>query len=484
MVLGKIIKKIQQNGPSNGAIEAVGVDTPEDWIFGMDSSLMTKLIMAFIIFRILQRVYYFSRGHKQHLWFNPSKALERWFKEESVVVSNHSLLSSKDGVLLKYRRIGSGKRLVLLANGVGTALYMWLPIFSFLLKLNPTLFDGENGITIIAPCYRGLFGSCTTEESKSMLGKVERSKESVVDPTFAEEEVDVTMKNCADDIKDILIHALEHGPEAEYKYQKSEEEDPADVAAFRDAGEDYKHFEMVIGWSMGAQCILSCLQDHPFIAKKLFLLNPSSGRSLHTAFQVFFPLPFAMTKGLSFVIREAISQFLRPSIRTGFWKFLKAIADSAAFRVLLEFFSFWAGFPPEQGAYFHAYMIDVFSSPEQTRGLLDLIVALDSPLKNSSGTCGGYGFFEAQRDTFGGKSEQTMIVSGLPDCMTGIYHANILAGNMHGGRTSHKVYSMASHFLLLEWPDMVADDILSVLNRGYDSFLRDHSVTLPKNKSE
>lgn len=475
MVFGRIAKKLAQNGGPDGAGD---VDFAED--LGLDRGFAMKLVMGLIIFRVLQRVYYFARGHRQHLWYNPSKALERWFKEEGVTVSNQSLLSTKDGVLLKYRRIGSGKRLVLLANGVGTALYMWVSIFSFMLKLNPELFEGENGITIIAPCYRGLFGSCTTEESKGMLEKMERSKESVVDPNYAEEEVDITMKNCADDIKDILAHVLEQGPRVGYTYDK-EEEDPADVAVFRDAGEDYKHFEMVIGWSMGAQCILSCLQDHPFIAKKLFLLNPSSGRSLHTAFQVFFPLPFFVTKTLSSVLRYAIVDVLRPTIRTNLWLWLKAFAESTAFRVILEFFSFWAGFPPEQGVYFHAYMVDVFSTRGQTRGLLDLIVALDSPLENAEGTCGGYGHFGAQKDTFGGKSEQTVIVSGLPDCMTGVYHASLLANNMHGSRTAHKVYSMGSHFLLLEWPDMVAADIMDLLDHGYDSFLRD-SPSKPKNE--
>merc|ERR1711871_1770147 len=109
-------------------VHAVECDSSEG-IF--NSGIFVKVVLFFITFRILQRVYYFSRGHKQLLYFNPRVALEKWFMEEGVQVTNHNLFSSIDGVLLTYRRIGTGKRLVLLANGVGTALYMWLSFFSF-----------------------------------------------------------------------------------------------------------------------------------------------------------------------------------------------------------------------------------------------------------------------------------------------------------------------------------------------------------------
>ena len=261
MVLGKLLKKLQRfsrdhDASSVPAAELAHEDESSSSIFS--GITFVNIVIAFVAFRLLQRLYYFARGHKQLLSFNPRKALERWFKEEGVKVTNHNVQSSRDAVLLAYRRIGSGKRLVLLANGVGTALYMWLPIFSFLLKLHPKLFEGEYGITLIAPCYRGLFGSCTTAESKEMIveKKIERSVESTVDPNYEQEEVDITMSNCAGDVADILAHAIEHGPELGYNYQK-EEEDPADVTPFTDVGEDHDYFEMVIGWSMGAQCILS-----------------------------------------------------------------------------------------------------------------------------------------------------------------------------------------------------------------------------------
>ena len=116
-------------------------------------------------------------------------------------------------------------------------------------------------------------------------------------------------------------------------------------------------------------------------------------------------------------MRHLIVERLRPLIRTPVWNMLKATSDSVAMRMILECMSFWAGFPPEQGAYFHAYLFDVFSSQKQTRGLLDLIVALDSPLESETGLNGGYGYFGEQK-TFGGKSEQPSVISGLPDFMT------------------------------------------------------------------
>ena len=106
--------------------------------------------------------------------YSPAEELEKWFKKEDIVVSDHEFKSPQDGILLKYRRIGSGKRVILLANGVGTALYMWLPIFKNLLRMKSCMFTGNNGFTIIAPCYRGLFGSVVTKETKE---KKKASKE-------------------------------------------------------------------------------------------------------------------------------------------------------------------------------------------------------------------------------------------------------------------------------------------------------------------
>jgi pimeloyl-ACP methyl ester carboxylesterase len=439
-----------------------------------DFDLVATLLACFIVFRVLQRCYYFMKGHTQLFQYSPAEELEKWFKKEDIIVSDHELKSPQDGVLLKYRRIGSGKRVVLLANGVGTALYMWLPIFKNLLSLKPSVFTGEGGITILAPCYRGLFGSVVTKDTKAREATIKRTPDTVTDPRY-DDEVVITMKRCAQDLVDILEDAHANGL-ADAAYQKKGDDDEGGGmfkgSAWRDGGRDYIHFECVLGWSMGAQCILTCMEKHPFISKKLLLLNPSSGRSLHTVFQPLLALPYSITKYVGALMRHLIVDRVRPLIRTTVWDTLKAISDSMVMRVLLEWMSFWAGFPPEQGAYFHAYLFDVFSCRQQTRGLLDLIVALDSPLESEEGLSGGYGYSGEQRKAFGGKSEQTSVISGLTDFMTGIYHARILETNMNK-RCTHKVYTMASHFLLLEWPELVSKDILDLLDKAYDrNFVR------------
>ena len=453
----------------SGAVDAHDSRPETDDRSQMD--MWGNFLVIFVLFRVIQRIYYFMKGHRQFLLdYNPANELVAWFKKEDILVSDHEMKSPYDGVLLKYKRIGNGKRVVLIANGVGTALYMWLPIFKNLLRLKPSMFTGSSGFTIIAPCYRGLFGSVVTNETKKKMKNKVHAEGSVLDPKY-DDEVDITMSNCAQDLVDILNDAFSKGLVDATREINDKNDKERSSLPWKDGGEDYIHYECVIGWSMGAQCILTCMERNPFIAKKLFLLNPSSGRSLHTAFQPFFALPFEITIYWSALVRFLIVKGLRPLIRTEVWPLLKIFANSLIFRLILEFSSFWGGFPPEQGAYFSAYMHDVFSCREQTRGLLDLIVALDAPLESENKGSGGYGYKGIQQKTFGGKSEQTTILSGLPDIMTGIYHASILAANM-SKRCSHKVYNMASHFLLLEWPELVAGDIVELLDHAYDSNFR------------
>ena len=85
-----------------------------------------------------------------------------------------------------------------------------------------------------------------------------------------------------------------------------------------------------------------------------------------------------MGKAVSTCVR-ALHSLLRPLISTSVWDVLKVVAESFGFRLALECGAFFGGFPPEQPVFFHAYMKDVFATRNQTRGLLDLIIALDSP---------------------------------------------------------------------------------------------------------
>lgn len=197
---------------------------------------------------------------------------------------------------------------------------------------------------------------------------------------------------------------------------------------------------------MGAQTAITSLATRPELACKLFLLNPSSGLTLHYALQPFFPLPMAIGRGLSRMARYAIVSLLRPLIPTNVWVYLQTVAFSFFFRACLEAGSFLGGSPPEQGAYFHNYMRDVFSTRNQTRSLLDLIVSLDSPVPAA-------GNFLKHR---------TKIVSGVPDFLTGIYHSTRLGASMPNSQ--HVPFSMGSHFLLIEWPELVAQELIGLIS--------------------
>jgi hypothetical protein len=90
-------------------------------------------------------------------------------------------------------------------------------------------------------------------------------------------------------------------------------------------------------------------------------------------------------------------------------------------------------------------MKDTFKSREHTRGLLDLICSLD--IKPQSGSlC---------------LPHKTTIISVFPDNMTGVYHSQILAKQMPNNK--HVMFSMGSHFVLLEWPSEVAKEILELI---------------------
>ena len=105
---------------------------------GDEMSLFLKIaipsIALFFACRIAQRVYYTLRGHRYD-WFwswRPRYDMENFLKENEIVHDEHSFISTRQGcsLHLKYRRLGTGKKIVLMVNGVGTDFFMWLPTLS------------------------------------------------------------------------------------------------------------------------------------------------------------------------------------------------------------------------------------------------------------------------------------------------------------------------------------------------------------------
>lgn len=228
--------------------------------------------------------------------------------------------------------------------------------------------------------------------------------------------IEITIDNCVSDIKDVMAHAK------------------------------VKKYHTIIGWSTGAQVALSCCSKYPDTTDNLILLNPSTGLTLHTVLQPIIPFPAFIGKGVSLVVRSGIS-FLKGLINTSVWDFLKVVAYSTGFRIFLECLSFFGGFPPEQPTYFHEYMRDVFKFRCQTFALFDLIISLDAILPKE--------ILEL--------SHYSLILSGYPDFITGVYHSQLLEKKLRNSK--HVSFTMGSHFLLLEWPEIVAEEILQVINR-------------------
>jgi hypothetical protein len=81
------------------------------------SSSYIVLALAFVLtIRIIQRIYYFSQGHQQYFTeYLPKEDLEQFFIENRISCKDASVVSG-DGVKLKYRIIGEGKKVIYLGN--------------------------------------------------------------------------------------------------------------------------------------------------------------------------------------------------------------------------------------------------------------------------------------------------------------------------------------------------------------------------------
>lgn len=212
-------------------------------------------------------------------------------------------------------RIGTGSKILYLANGVGTGLFMWYPIFKILLSVHPKFFEKY---TLIAPSFRGLF----------------REREDVDDRGISNYEVSIAI--LADDVKVIMNHA------------------------------GVNKFQCLIGWSLGAQTVIQCLSNNPNITFSLFLLNPSTGRTLHSVLQPFMKLPNFVGNFIAFATR-VIYRLLYPICMTSVWSFLRWVVYSTVFHMIFIVTAFLGGYPPEQPSYFSSYCKDIFYSRFHTQ---------------------------------------------------------------------------------------------------------------------
>lgn len=340
--------------------------------------------------RVCQRLYFYYHGHiAHHYTFNPDKELTKFAQTCKTTLLHTTIQSSKDNANLQYDKIGHGKKIIILANGIGTRIFIWLPTLKLMHRSYPALFED---FTFISPRHRGLFGKDSLEDK-----------------------VKISIVRCAEDVTDIL-----------------KKEEVTDVVC-------------IVGWSVGTQIALTHASMYPGVINRMLLLCPSSGRTLHSALQPVFCLP---TPFLPYVSRAFTSLFRYLHIVTDgivFTALRYSVYDSDIFRMTADCVSFLAGMSPNFGSYGHHYFRDVLSHRGHTKGLIDLIISLDEELP-------------AGADSL---QLPCTIVSSYFDFMTGVYHADHLHKNMRNSR--HISLSSSTHFLLIEWPDVLAKEILKLV---------------------
>lgn len=237
------------------------------------------------------------------------------------------------------------------------------------------------------------------------------------DSQFHHQNVQITIDNCVVDVLDVMKHAK------------------------------IKRIDCLLGWSTGAQVGLTLAAHHPESVGTLCLLNPSTGLTLHTALQPFHPLPTFLQKHVAHIAAVLLNR-LKGLIPLPLWHSIKAFCDSFIFHVILTILAFFGGFPPEQPVFFHEYMHDVFKTRSQTRALLDLILSLDAALPPKAFTL----------------THRTLLICGTPDFMTGVYHTKQLLMTLP--HVSSVTFTMGSHFLLIEWPELVARAVKDFLDKS------------------
>jgi pimeloyl-ACP methyl ester carboxylesterase len=362
--------------------------------------------LVYICVRVVQRLYYHLRGVNRFdgYTFDADAELDSFLAGIQASVSKHTIASSKDAATVRYDRIGTGSKFVCLANGIGTRLWIWLPVLRELISQYPALFDE---ITLIVPLHRGLFD----ENGAS---------------------VDISIANCAHDVLDVMKHA------------------------------SIKQFHTIIGWSVGTQIALALESMSPTAYERSLLLCPSTGKTLEPIFQPlvrWFPKDSVLARLygeiMTFVLR-CFHDYLVPGY---FYTALRfAVYDSYAFRIFADTFAACTGLSPEIGAYGTAYFKDVLSTRTHAQSLIRLICSLNAPIDLHLETT----------------PKQTIIMTAYGDVFTGVYFGTELAAVKKGSK--HTCMLLASHFLLLEFQDLLATEILKLVfgdvSKNHDDKMR------------
>ena len=98
-----------------------------DYVVADPVNFVIILVVAYLFIRVIHRLYYLFDGHVHHTNYHPRKEMMLYLKKNDILTTEHSFICKRDKVSLRYRKLGTGPKIVLLNNGVGTDFYMWLP---------------------------------------------------------------------------------------------------------------------------------------------------------------------------------------------------------------------------------------------------------------------------------------------------------------------------------------------------------------------
>ena len=98
-----------------------------DYVVADPITFVIILVVAYLSIRVMHRLYYLFEGHVHHTNYHPRQEMLLFLKKKDILMTEHSFICKRDKVSLRYRKIGTGPKVVLLNNGVGTDFYMWLP---------------------------------------------------------------------------------------------------------------------------------------------------------------------------------------------------------------------------------------------------------------------------------------------------------------------------------------------------------------------
>ena len=228
----------------------------------------TPLFGITTLLRICQRIYFSLKGNQFRLCYNPHEELRAFIQRVKCQHQKYAIKGS-DNTLIHYDRLGNGSKVVLLANGIGTRLFIWLPAIQQLYFQQPDFFDEY---TLICVYHRGLFRDQRDEDHN----------------------VEITMEKCRDDVFDIMRHS------------------------------GIQRLHAMIGWSCGAQITLNCCDKDEIFTERVMLLNPCTGKALNTLFQILVPLPDILGEPFGRFMFFFLKNILRPICDTQLWQYLKS----------------------------------------------------------------------------------------------------------------------------------------------------------------